>query len=353
MSTETLTGRIGGMRAAWRRWCGEIAAVLPAGLRRALDSGVSIVTIAPEGDTAILTRVSDGKSALIARTPFTSEGLRTALAPFRRESAVLCLPESLALRRDLSLPLAARSDLASLLDIELERQSPLDRSEVYHDWRVAREDGKQVDVVWRIVRRRAIAPALETCREAAIPLAAVIFAGDETLADGSTIPVDAGAARLLRLRRWQVRGLLLLIVVLLVAVTAGAYVRNQQAAGALAGRVEQARIAARGPQRLEGEIGAAHHRMALLLNERRKTSMTRMLAETTRLLPQGSWLTDFSYRDGQVRVRGYSNAASSLIAIFDASPLFANAEFGAPLVQAQGRGLEQFDLSFKLRGGAP
>jgi general secretion pathway protein L len=352
-------GQLDGLRAAWRSWRGEIAAMLPQGVRRALDSGVSIVTIEVAGDAAVLTRIADGETREIAHVPFTAEALRTTLAPllarpwFLRDAFVLCLPETTALRRDLSLPLAARGDLASLLDIELERQSPLDRSEIYHDWRVTAEDraAKQIGVAWRIVRRRAVAPALELCRAAGIPLAAVIFAGDETLPDGGTLPVDANAARLLRVRRWQVRGLLLLVLALLIAVTVGAYMRNQDAADTFAIRVEQARVAALESQRLDSEIEAAHRRMALLLRERRKASMTRILAETTRLLPQGSWLTDFSYRDGQVRIRGYSDAASGLIAIFDASPLFVNAEFGAPLVQAQTRDLEQFDLSFKLRGG--
>jgi general secretion pathway protein L len=271
-----------------------------------------------------------------------------------RDSFALRLPDATALRRDLPLPLAAQGNIASLLDLELERQSPLDRSEIYHDYRVLRIDrqARRIDVVWRMVRRESIAPALEICREAGIDLAVIAFIGDEMPADGGNFPVEARAALLLRLRRWLVRGLLMLILALLVAVAAGVYSRNQAAAGEFSARLDEARSAARPSLHLRHEIDAARTRSALLLKEKRRLSVTRMLAETTRLLPNGSYLTDFSYRDGEVRIRGYSNAASSLIGLFDASPLFSAAEFRAPLVQAQGPDQEQFDLAYKIRKGA-
>ncbi len=136
------------------------------------------------------------------------------------------------------------------------------------------------------------------------------------------------------------------------AILAGAYARDQDATAAFAQTVEAARIAARPSLVLEHDIAVVRARAARLLAEKRKPSVSRILAETTRLLPNGSWLTDFGYRGGEVHIKGYSNAASSLLARIDGSPLFSGAELRAPLTQAQMPGQEQFDLAFRLRGGA-
>jgi general secretion pathway protein L len=367
MSAEGLTSRalswLSTLDAGWRRWAAGFAARIPPGLRDWLDSGVAIVTIDLADSAVVLRRFADGKQTLIASLSpgrFDAASLRTALAPYLsrpwylRESFALRLADAAALRRNLSLPLAARRDIASLLDIELERQSPLDRGEIYHDYCIRETDRRtgRLEVVWRIVRRKSVDPALAVCKQAGIDLAVVAFISDETPPDGGNFPVEAGASRLLRLRRWMVRGLLLLILALAIAVTAGVYSRNDEAATAFRDRVEAARIAALPSMRLAHHIAAIRQRAALLLQERQRLTVTRLLAETTRLLPDGTWLTDFSFRDGEVRIQGYSSAAPSLIALFDASPLFTGAEFRAPLTQAQSGGQEQFDLAFRLRKGA-
>ncbi|HEY2069245.1 MAG TPA: PilN domain-containing protein [Rhizomicrobium sp.] len=347
----------------WHWWRGEIAALLPQRLRNAFAGSVSIIAIDLETDAVVLRHFTDGQAGQLGRIPhdmFDAQSLRAALQPFlakpwwRREAFALRIADSQALRRNLSLPLAARRDIESLLALELERQSPLDRGEVWHDYRIARIDRVtgRIDIVWRIVRRRALAPALETCRKAGIDLAVIAFTGDEAPPDGGDFPVSPSAALLLRLRRLMVPGLSILVALLFLAVIVGAYLRNETSVEAFAARVDQARMEARQSLLLEHEIAAARKRTALLVHEKQGLSAARVLAEVTRVLPTGSWLGAFDMRDGEVHLQGTSNSAASLIAAFDASPLFEGAEFRAPLMQAQGPGQEQFDIAFKLRRGA-
>lgn len=367
MTSPGITSRaaevLDSLHDAWSWWRSEIVALLPDGVRRLLKSGTSVVVIDFGAEAVYLHRVADGTETLIAQLPradLDAADLGAALAPefakpwFLRGSFVLRLPDKVALTRNLSLPLAARRNIASLLAIELDRQSPLDRAEIYHDYRVLGIDrqARRVDIVWRIVRRASVAPALELCRKAGIELAGVTFEGDQATPDGGNFPIARRALLLFRMRERLIAGMLVFIVALLVAVTAGAYLRNQSAADAFSGRVDEARVAAHASLHLQHEIDASQKRSALLLSERRHLTITRILAETTRVLPTGSWLTDFSSRDDEVHIQGYSNAASSLIALFDASPLFTSAEFRAPLVQAENPGQEQFDLVFKIRKGA-
>ncbi len=350
------------LRAGWQWWRGEMAALVPESLRRRLAAGPAIVAIDLEGDWVVLRRFADGGGEEIGRLPragFNAKTLRAALesrlSTWRplRDAFALRLPAAPVLKRTLSLPFAARGNIGSLLDIELERQSPVDRSEIYHDYRIVRTDRQagRIDVVWRIVRRRNVDPVLAVCREAGIGLAVIAFTGDETPPEGGNFPVDARASLFLRLRRRLVPALAVLVVVLSLATVWGAYGRNQEALDDLALRVEGARAEAQTSARLEHAIATARKRSALLLREKRGASVTQMLAETTRLLPDGTWLTGFAYRNGEVRIQGVSNAAPSLIALFDKSPLFTAAEFRAPLTQAQNQAQERFDLAFKLRKG--
>jgi general secretion pathway protein L len=358
--TETRAQLHGG----WRWWSGEIAAMMPDGIRSALSPGDPVIAIDLEDKAVIVRRFAHGGAEEIARLPradFTADTLRAVLRPylskpwFLRDDFALRIPDATALWRNLSLPLAARRNIASLLNHELERQSPIDRGAVYHDYKIVRVDraAGRIDLVWRIVRRTSVDAALDICREAGIALAVVAFVGDETPPDGGNFPIDARASMLMRLRKWFVPALTVLVLVLAVAALSSTYSRNQQAADALAAQVDQARVDARITARLQHDIDGGRQFTTFLVGQKKGVMAAGLLAETTRLLPDGSWLTELEYRDGEVRVQGLSNSAASLIAIFDASPLFTAAEFRAPLVQAQAPGLERFDLSFKLRKGAP
>ncbi|MBL6936614.1 MAG: PilN domain-containing protein [Alphaproteobacteria bacterium] len=348
--------------AGWRSLIDRFAAFDTADLLSRIEGDVPIVAIDVSDDTVLVRRFSDGTVTEIARLPragLSPAALHAAVAReldrpwYLRPSFALRLPPSSALERTLSLPLAARRSLANLLGFELDRQSPIDPREVYHDYSVLErrpQDGT-MRVAWRLFRRRDVDPLMELCGEAGIEPAVIALVSDEVPASGGTFPVAPGAARALRLRRLVAPALVLAIGVLLAAVTANAYWRNQEADDMLLARVDEARGAARVALDLEHRIDVTRSRAGALVAEKRQAAITRILAEVTRLLPDGTWLTDFSVADGEVRLRGNSNKASSLIGVFDGSALFANAEFRAPLVEAQD-GSEQFDLAVKMRDGA-
>jgi general secretion pathway protein L len=351
-----------GLHAGWQWWCEEILAVVPDGVRGALAPNDPVVVIDMRNDGVVIKHVDGSETsevAVLPRASFEAGALHNALTPFLgkawflRPSFALHVPESFALWKTVSLPLAARRNIGAVLDLDLDRQSPLGRDEVYFDYTVVRTDWQtgQVQVRWRIARRKAIDDAADVCRAAGVPLAIIGFAGDERPAGGGTFPVEPRASALLRIRRWLTPALTALVLLLAIAVTAGAYARNQQAAGMLAQTVAQTRMQAQASAHLQRRIADAREQASFLVQQKQNVMLTRILAETTRILPKGSWLTELQYKDGEVRAVGLSNAAASLIAVFDASPLFSDAQFRAPLVQSQG-GTDQFDLSFRLRRSA-
>jgi general secretion pathway protein L len=77
--------------------------------------------------------------------------------------------------------------------------------------------------------------------------------------------------------------------------------------------------------------------------------------ETTRILPPHSWLTDFRLsevpdgRGALINLTGLSNAAPSLVGVFDRSPTFFDAVLTAPVSIDPAEGRERFALQAKVK----
>lgn len=119
--------------------------------------------------------------------------------------------------------------------------------------------------------------------------------------------------------------------------------------------------------RLDGEIRALKVKMTEVdaVNRRVQEQRTRLralrstvdgrprqaeiLRELTALIPNDSYLSECSFREGGVEITGLSPAASKLLPTLEESPLFAGVEFAAPIV-AQGANLERFRIRMRLEG---
>ncbi len=92
-------------------------------------------------------------------------------------------------------------------------------------------------------------------------------------------------------------------------------------------------------------------RAAKFLQERKRNSPRELavLNELTKALPDNTWLSRLSQNKADVKISGYSAAASELIPRINAVPLFKNPTFSSPIVQDTERKLERFDISFELK----
>jgi general secretion pathway protein L len=89
----------------------------------------------------------------------------------------------------------------------------------------------------------------------------------------------------------------------------------------------------------------------LRLNEflaKRKTdrpTVTELLDEVTRLLPDNTWLAQLTLRDRTLALTGTSARAAALIAELEQSRLLSGVSFSAPVTQDPRQGGERFNLS--------
>ena len=269
----------------------------------------------------------------------------------RAETSVF-LARSEVLRRVLHLPLAAVGNLREILRHELERQSPIDPSAVYFDHSIRERDqaANRLEVELRIVKRASIERAIGLCRFLGLEPVSVGINGDDFLFNRSELPLNRPAVMRALWRRWSAPALSALILLLGIAVLTGSLARNEIAAAELADRVADAQAKAAAVRDLRDEIASAEKRAEFVTSEKQRPMMVRILAELTRTLPDGTWIFSLQVNGGEVRIRGFSSSASALIALFDKSAIFANAQFRAPLTQGQQSGIERFDLSFQVKG---
>ncbi len=348
------------LSAAWSWWLAELTFLVPAPLRTAFAGGNDAVIIAVQPREVAVLRRTGGAETQIARFSRDESGdaLRHAVpqpggaARWFADPVILQLPAEEVLVRKLRLPRGAARDLDGLLRHEVVRQSPLDAQSIYYDYRIVAKDAEGLDVALRIMRREPVDASLQLCRDAGIAIAAVAFAGDTARAAGGTFPVEPMAARQLRWQPRLVPALAGLVLLLALGVAASTYLRGAAIADDLAGRIEAARARVAAVASLQRELDAVNRQAAFLAQQKRNPAAVAVLAHVARTLPDDAWLTEFELNGNEVRIHGLAARAASLIAQFDASPDFTEAQFRAPLMQAPNAGMQRFDLSFKLKGGA-
>ncbi|MEI9886378.1 MAG: PilN domain-containing protein [Rhizomicrobium sp.] len=338
----------------------ELASLVPAGLREALGGGRDATIIEALPDEFVVARRTGGTEAVVARVPrddFAARTLRLSvpqaagLAAWLADPVILQLPADQALTRALRLPRGARRNLDDILRHEVVRQSPIAADDIYYDYRAV-GDGEALDVALRLIRREPVDDCLALCHGAGIAVSAVAFAGDDARADGGTFPVDAGAASRLR---WQPRVVPLLAGLVLLfglGLIGAVYLRGEAVAADLDARVAAARSRAVVVERLQRKLDAANRQAAFLAQQKQSPAAVAVLATVARLLPDNAWLYEFELHGDEVRLHGFSAEAASLIALFDSSPFFADAELRSPLMQGPTPALQRFDISFKLKKGA-
>jgi general secretion pathway protein L len=351
------------LAALLRAWRDELSALarerLPS-LTRARHSHLELEI--DEDGFAVNLVDAEGVHALgrIPRGEGATAALARTLSRFEKEAGrdiTLKVTPALALRPTIKLPSASRSTLKGALVFELERLTPIDPTELYFDFVVeGREPETNLSqVTLRVVRKAVLDEAVLVCHGAGALIGGVGFTGDEQEGDWNSYPVDRPAFLRAQWRRFGNVALAGLAFVLLLAVVIAGYQRGSSANDALGDQVADAMMRAAVVERMEHRIETANTQLSRLVAQRQGPLFVESLAALSRLLPEGTWLTELHLDGNKLRADGYSKNASSLIAILDKSGTFTNAQFASPLVRNPSDGTDRFELTFDRvqQRGAP
>ncbi len=327
-------------RAAWRWWVDELAALVPAGLTRAILGRGSVLTLNWDHDMLAL-----GQARFPPSGPVPAS-LRHRLA--RADAVDLVLPAHLVLRRVIDIPQAAARELESAIPFLAERHTPFRAGQARTAWRVrGRAPARQVTLELAATAAPPLAQMLAALHAQGITISAILVAGDDRLprldfAAGQ----EAHRARLLG-APWRALLAASLAVALLgpVCVAAIVHLRVQAAVYGPAAPAGDA------PQR----AGALRENLAaatFLAPRANAPEPLLLLQHITRALPDSAWLFSFDLAGEDLILGGFSTDLPAMVAHLQALPEVRHLAFRAPVIHDRGTGGDRFDIVLHLQPGA-
>ena len=377
--------------ALWRWWLAELAPLIPAAPRTAVQRRRLRPVLAFGLQEAVLwdTRIDNGAVVLVeaAMLPLTGDPAaiahagRTAIAalPARARAGasstkvVISLAPGQVLRKKITLPAAVEENLLEALTFDLDRHTPFRADQLYFDAVVIARDlaKKEIVVDWAAALKTIVDGAR---RHAESWGATVVGITPETLPAGAgTVAAPLSWSKLNLLpqeersyrtpwRRWQFLAPAALVVVMaLVAVSLPLWQKRELAIEM--GRVtEQARAQAAASDALRQQLDQATGDYNFALGRKYAfPNSVQLLDDVTRLLPDDTWLTQFEVKSSskgkelhrEMLLRGESGNAGRLIAALEESKAFEQAAPRSPTTKIQPGPGEVFDLGTQVAALPP
>jgi len=261
----------------------------------------------------------------------------------------LRLPAGQVLRPNIEVPVAAAESLREVLALEMDRHTPFSADEVLFDFRAAGSDAElqRLNVELLVARKHDVDAALALAATMGLSPDRVTGpeAGPEMGAEAFNLLPQAERPRPSRLVPRLVAAMAVVTLVL-AGVTLGLWFgRQQETLERLEARVAELRATTGETGRLEEKVA---HLLAvsgyLAAEKRRRPQMVEILDEMTRRLTDEHWLISYSFRNGTVRLAGYSDDPSGVLLLLEQSGLFSEARFAAPVTMDPRIGKERFNM---------
>ncbi|MFT8776785.1 MAG: PilN domain-containing protein [Gluconacetobacter liquefaciens] len=254
---------------------------------------------------------------------------------------ILYLPPGMVMQRELTLPAAAEPDLDGVLTYEMDRLTPFSADTIFYSHTILRRDTalNQLRVLLSLTLRAPIAPALRLLAQFGIQPNHL-----EDATRSIRIPLRTNRSSWQNLKDSRI--LAATGVALLTAMVIALMFWHQSTEqAALSARITALRPAATEATMLRRQAEDRQAGERVIATTRRQWGdPMAVLAATTQMLPDNSFLTDLSLRQGQLIISGQSPEATGLIQVLSRSPVFHNPAFVAPVIRVTGRDASVFSI---------
>ena len=342
------------IRAFFSWWFGQLAELLPQGLRRTVLTAVDAMVVKPIGPLGRgIEAVAIGLRRNGRETPLGRFGLgATDLAELPRKTgrtAVLRLSEQDVLGKTVTLPLAAERELEQVLGFEMDRETPFKAEEIYWNHQidgVDRQNGR-LSVRLVLLPKTNLAPLLTALGQFGIrPRRAEIADGPDA---GAYLPLEGDGGRTHRASHRLIWSAAVCCAILGVAAVVTPFVRQGRALASLDQQIAVGRTAAAEADSLRQEIDRLTGSADFVESERDKAGRPlAVLAAATRVLPDDTYLTEMELQKRKVTLTGRSAAAARLIGPLAADGSFRNPGFAAPVTRVEALHTELFTINAEV-----
>jgi general secretion pathway protein L len=267
-------------------------------------------------------------------------GVAARLAP--RKPVLLRPPPGATLEKHHVVPTATRRELNQLLRHELARITPFAAEDLFWRWdgRPKPTDRSRTDVTLTMVPKSAVSAALDTLAKAGIRPR---FIETGTAERPQLLAVDDAAGH--TTGQVLARGMACACACLAVIVLILPVLLQELALHSTNTAIDDLQPVIRQVEALRRGMTADGAGRALLAQEMTRTGdVLQILATVTRILPDDTYLTDFSLHDRQMILGGRSAAAARLITGLSNDPNIRDAAFAAPVTRIEGATTDVFSI---------
>jgi general secretion pathway protein L len=351
------------LRDFFRWWGAELSGLVPARLRRLSPQPARLVLLLDATELVLSLETATGATTLgragadraercaAVRSVLRQHGVARSLARGRME-VCLRLPAGSALRSLMELPLAAEANLAEVVAFELDRHTPFRANQAYFCHRLLARDPVAQRLRLEVVTapRRVVDEALKAAAELGLepdrvevaPVAPGLPATGNLLDEGAPASRGGGLDR----ASWALAVIALVLAAVAVALPV---VQVHRRAAVLTEEFAAARRSAETAAALRREIEGLREEVDFLVNRKSQTrSVSDLLLETTRLLPDDTWLTELRIAGGEMQIAGLTASASALVGLLERSDVFRNTTFRSPVTQDAASGRERFGVAVRI-----
>lgn len=320
--------------STWREWVDAAAAELP-GIGTLFARKWRVLRF--DGSALRYTN-SDGDSIEISAQEDAGAAQAEIARLGKKGPLVLRLAGPLGFRRTASFPAAARKHLDEAIELALPRLSPLPPEDILFaaDRSALEASEDRISLPVSIVRRSALETALERATQLGFQPAAV----DLENGDGAAAPVidlrEGRTAPSAGRSAFRLLG----VISLILALAASGFMIDR------AVRLDPQFTAARRPASLEARLQAAIEHAE---DKSRAGSAVAALSDLSRRLPDGAYITSFTYENGVITITGLAWDAAASLRALDSAAEFVDAAFDGATVRDEETGRERFQLTARHR----
>ena len=347
-----------GLEAFVRWWAAELWACLPERWQNRLRHRSLHFLLALKDDQkrVVVAERNDARPrsafALQPENDQDAASLAAILRAIRKQGARLDLlvPEECIARRRMKVPLAAKDNLREVLKSELDRFTRFEHTDVYFDHAVVETDheAKTITIDVAIVPRAVVDGFLTTLRAAGFnPSGAHLWRDGAKSPEATFFSKPAGRSP--KAVRAVTFALVALVLVLDVAAAYLPLWLKIDTLNDLQARIETIRPKVERALQLERTLTELRSRDAYLIGLKGQApSMSEVVGELSRVLPDAAWLDQLQVREGRVQIEGFAGAAADLLATLDGSPILSDVRFAWPVIADTTTNVDRFDISARV-----
>jgi general secretion pathway protein L len=169
--------------------------------------------------------------------------------------------------------------------------------------------------------------------------------------DINLIPLNQRLKKKRSKRKLVIAAIPFIILVLIAALISNSINNMEIREAALDKKLKEYKLKAKNIDRLQNETKKIEQSSTAIkdIKESSKNKL-KLIEELTLIMPMDGWLSDFSYKvsDNKIKLSGYAVSASKLIPIFEESKLFENVKFTSPITTDRKSEKEKFRIEMTV-----